>query len=128
MGTRQDSFGGAQSIPIGYSSGGFSSFSSGGRSVGNFGSNSGFSSSGHGRYGFSSGGNSGFGGSGYSNGDIGALGFDSSRSYGPEIQVGGASSFIFADNGFNSGYGGSNGGSSGRIISRGGGSHNTRIY
>merc|ERR1740131_340029 len=84
------------------------------------GSNSGFSGSRGGSFGFHNG-NSGFGGFGLSNGNNGASSFDSSRSYGPVIHVGGnqnsgfgsnfgsrfgsssqGSQFIVADNGFNS--------------------------
>merc|ERR1712133_66889 len=97
--------------------------------------NSGFSGSRGGSFGFSNG-NSGLSREGYcklhyplceENGSNGASGFGSSRSYGPAIHVGVnqnsgsgssgfGSSFIAADNGFNSRYGGSSGGSSGRII------------
>merc|ERR1711972_226903 len=90
------------------------------------GSNSGFSNNRHGSYWFK--GNSGFGGFGFANGNNGASAYDSSRSYGPLIHVGGhqnsgygsnrgssgfvgGSSFNAVDNGFNSGYGGNSGSS-----------------
>jgi len=112
----------------GFSSGGGSrgnsGFSGSGLSYLGGGSNSGFTSSRGGSLEFSIG-NSGFGGFGFSNGN-GASGFESSRSYGPVIHVGGnqnsgyagnsgssgfggGSSFIAADNGFNSGNGGNSG-------------------
>merc|ERR1712126_799517 len=133
------SSGGGSRGNSGYSSGGGynSGFSGSGLSYSSGGSNSGFSSRRGGSFGYSNG-HSDFGGYGYSNGNGGFGGGSSfiaadngfNSGYGGNSRSSGlgSSGFIAAGNGFNSGYGGSSGGSSGRITSLGGGNGYSRTY